>query len=70
MYIALYCFTFTVWLQSCSQVLADFNDLGSAHLGYKASPGSRKSPNVLPNKPQVAVMKTRFHGRVQVFGTN
>ena len=78
LYIALYCFTFTVWLQSCPQVLADFNDLseqafvalGSAHLEHKASPGSRKSPNVLPNRPQVAVIKTRFHGRVQVFGTN
>ena len=74
LYIALYCFTFTVWLQSCPQVLADFNDLseqgfvalGSAHLEHKASPGSRKSPNVLPNRPQAAVIKTRFHGRVQV----
>ena len=76
LYIALYSFNFTVWLQSCHQVFSsvDFNDLseqgfvalGSAHLGHKASPGSRKSPNVLPNRPQAAVIKTRFHGRVQV----
>ena len=42
------------------------DNLGATRLERKASPGSGKSPNVLPNRPQAAVIKTRFHGRVQV----
>ena len=42
------------------------DNLGATRLERKASPGSGESPNVLPNRPKGAVIKTRFHGRVQV----
>ena len=41
------------------------DNLGATRLEHKASPGPGKTPNVLPNIPQAAVIKTRFHGRVQ-----
>ena len=43
------------------------DNLGATRLERKASSwsGSEKSPNVLANRPQAAVIETRFHGRVQ-----